>query len=293
VIGDAQYTLPGLDVRPSGGLIDRAIAALREGPQHTHALARIVLGIQGAPPAAATAVFTLLGSDPRFVVDRQGVWRLADPSAGWRPLRRLREEEWVVVDVETTGGSPRRGHRITEVAAVCVSGGRIRRTYSTLVNPERRIPSMITALTGISDEMVRDAPRFRDVVDELEGVLRGRIFVAHNAAFDWAFLCSEMERAVGGRLEGRQLCTVRLARKLLPQLPSRSLDSLAYYFGLRIESRHRALDDAVATAQVFIHLLDRLQEMEIEEWEQVQRLLRRPVRRRKRRRAMPRSMDSA
>lgn len=287
----SQYAIEGLEVRPSGGLIDRAMAALRAGPQHTNALARTVMGIQGAPPAAASAIFTLLGSDPRFSVDRQGVWSLVEQAAA-SPPAGLREEEWVVVDVETTGGSPRQGHRVTEVAAVCVSGGEICRSYSTLVNPGRRIPSMITALTGISDEMVRDAPSFREVVADLTGVMRGRIFVAHNAAFDWNFLCSEMERAVGGTLDGRQLCTVRLARKLLPHLPSRSLDSLASYFGLAIEARHRALDDAVATAHVLLRLIDQLQEMEIRDWQEVQALLTRRASRR-RRQATPRSMDSA
>jgi DNA polymerase III subunit epsilon len=288
-----QYSFAGLEVRPSGGLVDRALAALQEGPQHTHALARSVMGIQGAPPAAASAIFSLLGSDPRFAVDREGVWtlvELAPPSTAAPPLT---DEEWVVVDVETTGGSPRQGHRVTEVAAVCVSGGRVARTFSTLVNPDRRIPSMITALTGITDEMVRDAPRFHQVAPELTEVLRGRVFVAHNAAFDWGFLCSEMERAVGGRLEGRQLCTVRLARKLLPQLPSRSLDALASYFGLEIEARHRALDDAVATAHVLLRLLDRLQELEVRDWVDIQRFLMRRGGGRARRRASPRSMDVA
>ncbi len=292
MIQSAQYAL-GLEVRPSGGLVERAVEALRERPRHTHELARLVMGIQGAPPAAATAIFTLLGSDARFAVDRHGVWTLVETGHPGRDLPSLGQEEWVVVDVETTGGSARQGHRITEVAAVCVSGGAIRRTFSTLVNPDRRIPSMITALTGITDEMVREAPRFHQVAPELTAVLRGRVFVAHNAAFDWGFLCSEMERAVGARLEGRQLCTVRLARKLLPQLPSRSLDSLAWYFGLEIESRHRALDDAVATAHVLIRLLDRLQEIEVRDWVEVQRFLARRVRRPRKRRASPRSMDSA
>lgn len=286
-----QYALEGLEVRPAGGLIDRAIMALREGPQSTEELARQVMGIQGSPPAAASAIFTLLGSDARFAVDGHGIWRLAERPAP--APRSLREEEWVVVDVETTGGSPRHGHRVTEVAAVCVSGGEISHTYATLVNPERRIPSMITALTGITNQMVRDAPPFCDVVDELNEVLQGRVFVAHNAAFDWGFLCSEMERAIGARLDGRRLCTVRLSRRLLPELPSRSLDSLAHYFGLQIESRHRALDDAVATAELLLRLLDRLEEMEIRHWEEVQRFLARRARGQRRRRATPRSMDSA
>jgi DNA polymerase III subunit epsilon len=292
VTSTCQYAFEGLEVRPSGGLVDRALEALRNRPRHTHELARVVMGIQGAPPAAATAIFTLLGSDPRFAVDRHGVWTLVEPEAPGGGAPPLLREEWVVVDVETTGGSPRQGHRVTEVAAVCVSGGKICRTFSTLVNPDRRIPSMVTALTGITDEMVREAPRFHEVAADLTRVLRGRVFVAHNAAFDWGFLCSEIERAVGGRLDGRRLCTVRLARKLLPQLPSRSLDSLATYFGLEIEARHRALDDAVATAHVLLRLIDRLQEMEVRDWTEVQRFLARRGRRRARR-ASPRSMDSA
>jgi DNA polymerase III subunit epsilon len=291
VNGSAQYSFEGLEVRPTGGLVERALAALGRGPLHTTEVARVVMGIQGAPPAAAAAVFTLLGSDRRFTVDREGVWRLSEPASAPLP-GCLHEEEWVVVDLETTGGSPRYGHRVTEIAAVCVSGGEIRETYSTLVNPGRRIPSMVSALTGITDEMVRTAPRFEDVAEELSAVLRGRVFVAHNAAFDWGFLSSELERCVGAELAGRQLCTVRLARKLLPELPSRSLDGLALYFGLEIESRHRALDDAVATAHILLRFLERLQEMEIGDWKGVQGLLRKRAKRR-RRRASPRSMDSA
>lgn len=289
--GSEQYVIDGLELRPSGSLVERAIAALRQGPLHTTAVARIVMGIQGSPPAAATAVFTLLGTDPRFAVDGQGIWTLME-AVGATPRGGLSHENWVVVDVETTGGSPRHGHRVTEIAAVCVSGGEIRESYATLVNPERRIPSIITSLTGITDEMVREAPRFPDVVEDLDAVLRGRVFVAHNASFDWGFLSSELERAVGSTLTGRQLCTVRLARKLLPQLPSRSLDSLAAYFGLEIESRHRALDDALATARILLYLIDRLQEMEIGDWVGMQGLLARRGAR-PRRRASPRSMDSA
>lgn len=281
----------GYEVRPSGTLVDRAIAALRQGPLHTAAVARIVMGIQGAPPAAASAVFTLLGTDARFAVDREGIWSLVDrsPPPMTMPLER---EDWVVVDVETTGGSPGRGHRITEIAAVQVSGGEIGRSYATLVNPDRRIPSMITSLTGITDAMVRGAPRFEEVVGPLDEVLNGRVFVAHNAAFDWSFVSHEVERARGGQISGRQLCTVRLARKLLPELPSRSLDALAHYFGLEIASRHRALDDALATARLLLLLMDRLHDRGIEDWDGLQQLLGHRTERR-RRRAFPRSMDTA
>ena len=281
----------GIELRQGGSLMDRALAALAAGPRHTATLAEMVLGIRGSPPAAATAVFTLLGTDPRFTVDPSGVWSLVERSAP-RAAACLLEEEWAVVDVETTGGAPEQGHRITEFAAVWVSGGRITDTYVTLVNPERRIPSMITSLTGISEGMVASAPTFRSVAPRIADALRGRVFVAHNAAFDWRFVGIEMERALGHRLEGRRLCTVRLAKKILPHLVSQNLDFLADYFGLEIVRRHRALDDAVATAQMLIRFCEILADRQIDDWEGMSRFLRRRAPRRKRL-AMPRSMDSA
>lgn len=281
--------MSGIAFERGGALTDRALRLLEHQPLHTAVLATRVLGISGDPRAAAAAVFALLGSDPRFTVSADGVWSLGAAA----PSRRLlRDERFVVVDVETTGGSPGGGHRVTEVAAVCVEGGEIRETFASLVNPERRIPSMITSLTGITDSMVRGAPRFREVADRVVPLLEGRIFVAHNAPFDWRFMCAEIERATGMLPAGRQLCTVKLARKLLPQLPSRSLDGLAEYFGLEIESRHRALDDAVATAKVLLHFLGWLEERGIEDWDGVDVLLGKRAPRR-RRTATPRSMDQA
>ena len=282
----------GIEIRRGGTLVDRALAALAAGPLHTACIAELVLGIRGEARAAAAAVFALLGTDSRVAVDGGGVWSLAAPTGARVQALSLLEEEWVVVDVETTGGAPERGHRVTEVAAVRVSRGRVSETYCTLVNPERRIPSMISSLTGITDAMVAGAPPFRDVAPAVADALQGRVFVAHNAAFDWRFLCAEMDRCLGYRLEGRQLCTVRLARKLLPHLPSRSLGALADYFGLDIASRHRALDDAVATAELLIRLFEMLAEREIHDWGAVEGLLRKRAPRRKRR-AMPRSMESA
>lgn len=280
----------GVEIQSGGVLIGRVLDVLAAGPAHTAVLAERVLGVRGSPPAAAAAVFTLLGTDSRFEVDTAGYWSLAE-SAPPRTAASLLEEEWVVVDVETTGGSPDHGHRVTEVAAVRVSGGRIVDSFATLVNPERRIPSMITSLTGITNAMVETAPTFRVVADQVAEAIRGRVFVAHNASFDWRFVGAEMERC-RQRLEGRQLCTVRLSRKLLPQLPSRSLDSLALFFGLEIEARHRALDDAVATAHVLLRLLEMLAEREVHDWMAVEAYLRRRAPRRKRR-LTPRSMDSA
>lgn len=175
------------------------------------------------------------------------------PPAGGAELRGL---TFAVVDVETTGMSPLCGDRVTEVAAVVVRDGVVTDRFQTLVNPERPIPPRISALTHITNDMVRHAPPFRVVRAELADLLAGRVFVAHNAGFDWRFLSAEMEFAGGGPLGGRRLCTVRLARRLLPELPSRRLDALARHYGIAIESRHRAMGDADATARILLRLLE-------------------------------------
>lgn len=195
------------------------------------------------------------------------------------PIRSL---EYAIVDVETTGGSWAYGHRITEIAAVRVRGdGTIVDEYRSLVNPERPIPAVITALTNISWDMVRDAPRFAEVAPDVARVLAGAVFVAHNAPFDWRFVSAELQRA-GVPLSGRTLCTVRMARKLVPELRSRSLDSLIYFFNIPIEARHRAYGDARATAELFRLLLDRLDGLEVTRWHELQQLLARRAKRRKR-----------
>src|SRR5690606_35268575 len=124
--------------------------------------------------------------------------------------------------------------------------------------PQRAIPPMITALTNITWDMVRHAPRFGEICDRLVPMLDGKVFVAHNAEFDWRFVTTEITRATGQRLEGERLCTVRLARSLLPELRSRRLDALAHYYGITIEGRHRVGGDARATAKVLVRLLREL-----------------------------------
>jgi DNA polymerase-3 subunit epsilon len=273
-----------------GHLLRKAFELLERGPLSTPELATRLLGSTGNPGAAAGAVWALLADDSRFTVDTRGIWALCRTVA---PIANtLRQADFVVVDVETTGGSPASGHRITEIAAVCVSGGEIRERWSSLVNPERRIPHNITVLTGITHSMVAGAPRFGDIVPSLLPFLNERVFVAHNAGFDWSFVSAEMQRATCLLSAERQLCTVRLARKLLPQLPSRSLGNLADYFGLEITSRHRALDDAVATARVLLHFIEMLEEREIADWAAMEEWLARRAPRRKRS-FFPRPMDSA
>ncbi|HEX8726518.1 MAG TPA: exonuclease domain-containing protein [Gemmatimonadaceae bacterium] len=201
---------------------------------------------------------------------------------------RLATLSYAVVDVETTGTAADHGDRITEVAVAVVRDGRVGETYSTLVNPERPIPRYITRLTGISWAMVKDAPSFRDVSDELRTLLAGHVFVAHNAPFDWAFVNMELERAGTSALENERLCTVRLARRLLSHLPRRSLDHVTAHYGITVESRHRALGDAVATAHVLNRLLDDAFSRGCDTWDDLDRLLHPAARRSRRWSALPR-----
>ncbi len=218
------------------------------------------------------------------------LWRVF---AGPERPALLRSLEYVVVDVETTGGSPGRGHRVTEFAAVRVDGtGRVLEEFATLVNPERPIPSFVTRLTGITTAMVREAPRFRDIAHDVRRLLADRIFVAHNASFDRGFVAMEVERAGARAEEMRVLCTLRLARRLVPELRRRSLDALSQHFGLLNEARHRAWGDARVTAELLALLIERAHEQEVASWADLQALLSRPKpRTRRKRTAMPTSME--
>ncbi|HVZ76753.1 MAG TPA: 3'-5' exonuclease [Gemmatimonadaceae bacterium] len=205
-----------------------------------------------------------------------------------RSVDRLAGLSYVVVDVETTGTSPDRGDRVTELAAVVVRDGKVRETFHTLLNPERSIPRYITQLTGISWAMVKDAPRFRDVSAEVRDVLADHVFVAHNAPFDWGFVSMEMDRAEEPPLGNRRLCTVRLARRLLSHLPRRSLDHVTSHYGITIEDRHRALGDAMATAQVLGRLLDDAYARGVDTWDDLEAMLGPRTHARRRWSALPR-----
>lgn len=184
------------------------------------------------------------------------------------PIEALR---FAVVDVETTGGRPGHGDRITEIAIVRVAEGRIVDVFETLVNPQCPIPPMITQITRITWEMVRDKPLFESIAHHVADRLAGHIFVAHNAAFDWRFVSHEVFRGTGQALDGTTLCTVRLARKVLPQLPRRNLDAVANHYAVEIpgDMRHRAAGDAIATARILIALLRDARERGITTWGQL------------------------
>jgi DNA polymerase-3 subunit epsilon len=147
----------------------------------------------------------------------------------------------VFIDLETTGANAARD-RITEIGIVEVDGDRVS-TWSTLVNPDRPIPEFIQQLTGIRNEMVADAPCFDQIAGELAERLRGCVFIAHNARFDYGFVKNEFQR-LGQRFRADVLCTVRLSRKLYPEHHRHNLDSLIERHGLTHHDRHRALADA-------------------------------------------------
>jgi DNA polymerase-3 subunit epsilon len=149
-----------------------------------------------------------------------------------------------IVDLETTGSDPA-CDRVTEIGVLEIDNFERRATWSTLVNPGRRIPSAIEALTGISNDMVAAAPRFADVAEELHARLGGRVFIAHNARFDYGFLRREFDR-VGIKFMAKTLCTVRLSRRLYRGQPGHDLDSLIERHRLDCRARHRALGDAEA-----------------------------------------------
>ncbi len=236
----------------SPGLAERVEARLREGSAHTLELAREILGLSGNPGAASAAVFALLANDARFSVDAGGVWTLAAGRVG----TALRDLSYAVVDVETTGGGVQQGHRITEIAIVTLEGGQIVDDWTTMVNPGRSIQPMVTAITGITADMVDSAPFFEHVAPEVSRRLAGRVFVAHNVGFDWAFVRNELAEAEGEVPAVESLCTVQLARLLLPQLKKRNLDAVSQHYDVPIEGRHRAWGDARATAWILRRLLD-------------------------------------
>jgi len=157
------------------------------------------------------------------------------------------EAPLAIVDLETTGGEPARD-RITEIGVIAVDGFEVSSEWSTLVNPGAAIPAPIQALTGITSEMLAAAPRFGELAGALHERLAGRVFVAHNARFDYGFLRREFERA-GIRFLAKTLCTVRLSRRLYPAHSGHNLDSLIERHGLECRARHRALPDADAVWQ--------------------------------------------
>ena len=160
---------------------------------------------------------------------------------------------YAIVDIETTGGYAA-ANGITEISVFIHDGTRVVKHFETLINPQQSIPRYITALTGIDNFMVADAPTFDEVADTLFDLLNENIFVAHNVNFDYSFVKHQLKNS-GFELTAKKLCTVRLGRKIFPGFASYSLGNLCRSLNINIENRHRAGGDAKATVLLFEHYL--------------------------------------
>jgi DNA polymerase III epsilon subunit family exonuclease len=207
------------------------------------------------PDLAKLLVADVVKNDPRL--------SLNDNIVELIPLdhdtRNLFETDYVVFDFETTGAKVP-PCRVTEIGAYRVKDGKIVDEFQSLINPECEIPIFITQLTGISDSMVRNAPKFAEIAEDLLDFMGDSVLVAHNAEFDMKFLNHEVGLIHQGyRMKNPQLCTVKLSRRLLPHIENHKLKTVSEHFCIDLTNHHRAAADAHATAKVFINLLDDLQ----------------------------------
>lgn len=161
---------------------------------------------------------------------------------------------FVIIDLETTGLSPYK-HNITEIAAVRFDWNKIIDSFQSLVNPERHIPSFITKLTWIDNDMVQNAPIIQDILPEFISFLWEDIFVAHNISFDLGFLNYARYNHLGCYFSNPTLCTRKLARHLIPEVPKRNLWFLCEHFGITNTRAHRALSDVHATTELLKNYL--------------------------------------
>ncbi len=171
----------------------------------------------------------------------------------------LEQASFSIIDVETTGLSARHNH-IIEIGIVKVSDLKIRETYHSMINPGRPIPYYISQFTGINDDDVYDAPFFEDAADEILDFISEDIIGGHNFSFDKSFLKREFLYSGKGMLYNRDICTLKLARRMYPDLRSKSLSNMCRHFKLHNENSHRALSDAKVTAQLLIRMIEELRD---------------------------------
>ncbi len=197
----------------------------------------------------------LLGTDPRFVWRPEETrWTAAVHALLAQPLQ---DTTFVVVDIETTGLGPH-ADGIIELGAARVRKGRVLEQFEHLVNPGMPLPPFITRLTGIDDPMLATQPGIGEVWPRFLAFLGDAVLVAHNAPFDLGFLNAVARRHSGGGLPNPALCTLKLARRLVPEVRRRGLDGLAAHFAIPQQDRHRALGDVRITVEVLFHLLERM-----------------------------------
>lgn len=185
------------------------------------------------------------------------------------------DEEFIVFDIETTGLSNKH-NKITEIGAVKIKNSEIIDTYSTLVNPETIIPDMIVSLTGITNEMVKDAPRISEVLPSFLAFIKDRCLVAHNAEFDVGFI-RESCNHYGYKLENPVLDTLKISRVLLSHLKKHKLNIVAQELQVNLDNHHRAINDAKATAEIFKKFIGMLKEKAIYNLKDINKLFEKNV----------------
>ena len=211
--------------------------------------------INATEDLAASLVADLVQNDPRFITGDK--YLTVRPNETEQQL--LSAIEFVVVDVEAIAGKSI-PTRIIEIGACRVTHGEIVAEFETLVNPELPLPPFISTLTGITEAMLATAPPFSAVAESWLNFAGDAVLAAHNSNFDVTLLNQEIARVFPGcRMRNAELCTVQLARRMMPDLEKHHLDALAENFGFQITERHRAAGDARATARVLLHLIDELE----------------------------------
>ncbi len=176
----------------------------------------------------------------------------------YNPGSQTLDDEFVVFDIETTGLNAQKD-RITEIGAVKIKEGRIIDKFSAFVNPGIPIPSFIVKLTGITDDMVMDAPPIEQVLNEFMEFIEGTVLVAHNADFDVGFI-KHNARLSGEKIRNPYIDTLELCRKMFPELGKYKLNLVAKHLGIELENHHRAVDDSLATAKIFLHCMEVLKQ---------------------------------
>ncbi len=238
-------------------LRQRSHLYLREqgGAAHEDAVIRHVFGAGSPPSLWRTLIRTVLDEPETFRLRPDLHWALVEAMPILTNMDDLAGVgEYIVLDVETTGLRPFQ-QRLIEVCALRVRDGEIAEIFTTLLNPEKRLPRFITELTGITDEMVSRAPRFKAVADSLLHFIGERLVIGHNVRFDISFINAELGRAGRPPLINPRLDTLSLAVRLLPGLKKPNLERMAATLGVPAENRHRAEGDARLTAASFLRLL--------------------------------------
>ncbi len=173
------------------------------------------------------------------------------------------EAVFTVIDLETTGFNPE-NNSIIEIAAIKYQGNIIIDKYWQLVKPDYGLlPNHITTLTGITNAMVIDQPKIDEVLPVFLKFIKNTVIVGHNVSFDLSFLNYNLKKIFGTTIKNPSICTDSLARRIMPDIDSKSLANLAYHFNIPFPKQHRAMSDAEVTLKVFLKMLDFLQDYNV------------------------------